>query len=172
MIQSYCMVPTKQALYALQNHIEGECIYCEEDGKIYSWQENDGWQPIEFDNKGISMNLYDLNKNIINQLKTMEISEIKEKKELFNKLHNDANNIHYMLLCKDYGYYTIFKRLPENLPSFSDTVVEIISEIGEVKSIEFTETQDAIEIWIQPTGEEEAYVFYLFPYDAGVVYYG
>ena len=77
-----------------------------------------------------------------------------------------------MLLCKDYGYYTIFKRLPENLPSFSDTVVEIISEIGEVKSIEFTEKQDAIEIWIQPTGEEEAYVFYLFPYDAGVVYYG
>ena len=172
MTQSYCMVPTKQALYTLQNHVEGECIYCEEDGKIYSWQENDGWQPIEFDNKGISMNLYDLNKNIINQLKTMEISEIKENKKLFNELYDKTNNIHYMLLCKDYNYYTIFKRLPENLPSFADIVVEVISELGEVKSIEFTETQDAIEIWIQPTNEEETYVFYLFPYDAGVVYYG
>lgn len=63
--EKYCIVPTLSALYALQNHEEGEIIYCEEDSKIYSWQE-DGWGPVEFENKGISMNLYDLNKSIIN----------------------------------------------------------------------------------------------------------
>ena len=32
-----CIVPTLSALHALQNHIEGECVYCEEDNRIYSW---------------------------------------------------------------------------------------------------------------------------------------
>ena len=35
------IVPTLDILYALQNHIEGECVYCEEDSKIYSWQKTD-----------------------------------------------------------------------------------------------------------------------------------
>lgn len=172
MSKDLMIVSTKSELYALQNHAEGECVYCEEDEKVYSWQNPEGWGPVEFKNEGISMNLYDLNKSIINQLKTMEIDEIKEKSELFDKLYNNTKDIHYMLLCKDYNYYTIFKKVPECIPSFADTVCEIVGEIGEVKSIEFTESQDAIEIWIQPNETEEALVFYLFPYDAGVVYYG
>ena len=65
MVQNYCIVPTISALNALQNHIEGECVFCEEDNKIYSWQENDGWCPIDIENKGISLNLYELNKTIV-----------------------------------------------------------------------------------------------------------
>ena len=42
-----CVVETLSALYALQNHVEGECVYCEEDNKMYTWQENDGWQPVQ-----------------------------------------------------------------------------------------------------------------------------
>jgi hypothetical protein len=37
MENKYCTVPTLSALAALQNHIEGECVYCEEDSKLYSW---------------------------------------------------------------------------------------------------------------------------------------
>lgn len=171
----YMLVPTKSALYALQNHIEGECVYCEEDSKIYTWQEDDGWKSIEFENKGISMNLYDLNKSIINQLEPMSKTEIAKKIELIEELQTitEEVNIHYMLLCKDYSYYTIFEYEPlMNMPSFGAAVCEIISNLGEVYSIEFTESKDAIEIWIKPNEQEEAYAFYLFPYDAGVVYYG
>ena len=82
-------------------------------------------------------------------------------------------NIHYMLLCKDYNYYTIFESdTMTSIPNFSAAVCEIISKLGKVMSIELTETEDAVEIWIIPEGEESAFAFYLFPYDAGVVYYG
>ena len=108
MKQNYCIVPTKQALYALQNHTEGECVYCEEDNKIYSWQENNGWGPIEFENKGISMNLYDLNKSIVNQLEPMTKQHIANKMDLFEFLQIKHGNNHYMLLCKDYNYYTSY----------------------------------------------------------------
>jgi hypothetical protein len=30
-IDAYNTVATKSAMYALQNHIAGECVYCEED---------------------------------------------------------------------------------------------------------------------------------------------
>lgn len=173
MIQSYCTVPTISALSALQNHIEGECVFCEEDNKLYSWQENDGWGPIDLENKGISLNLYELNKTVVSQLPTMTMSDISSKMSIFEDLHKTARNTHYMLLCKEYSYYTIFEcDSMLSIPTFGAAVCEIVSKIGEVFSIELTENKDAIEIWIKPEEEENAMVFYLFPYDAGVVYYG
>ena len=62
-----CMVPTLTALHALKNHEPGECVYCEENQKIYCWNEEEGWQIVSMENKGLSMNLYDLNKSIFNQ---------------------------------------------------------------------------------------------------------
>ena len=55
--------------------------------------------------------------------------------------------------------------------TFKIAVFTIITELGEVYSIELNE-DGAMEIWIKPTGEESPYAFYLFPYDAGVVCYG
>ena len=173
MVQNYCIVPTISALSALQNHIEGECVFCEEDNRIYSWQENDGWGPIDFKNEGISMNLYELNKSIINQLPPLDKQDIAVRMDIIHKLHNESMNNHYMLLCKEYNYYTIFESdTMLNIPTFGAAVCEIISNIGEVYSIDPTESKDAVEIWIKPEGEESAMAFYLFPYDAGVVYYG
>lgn len=173
MENKYCIVPTISALHALQNHIEGECVYCEEDGKIYSWQTNDGWGPIDVQNKGISMNLYDLNKSIVNQLPPLSRQDIAVRMDIIYDLRNKTMNNHYMLLCKEYNYYTIFESdTMLNMPTFGAAVAEIINGIGEVFSIDATEDGGAIEIWIKPEGEDEALVFYLFAYDAGVVYYG
>ena len=167
------IVPTLSALYALKNHTEGELFYCEENSKIYMWQDDKGHE-TNIENKGVSMNLYALNKNIINQLPTMDNTDIINKFDLFDELRAAAGNKHYMMLCKDFNYYTIFASDAPNaeLSGFSATIAEIIDEIGEVKSIEFTEDKSAIEIWIVPNESEDAYVFYLFPYDAGVVYFG
>lgn len=78
-----------------------------------------------------------------------------------------------MLLCNEYNYYTIFEeeRIVMNIP-FSDTVIEIITDLGDIYSIEPTEENDAVEIWIKITEKETPMVFYLFPYDAGVVKFG
>ena len=174
MKKTNCIVPTLSALHALQNHVEGECVYCEEDSKIYTWQENDGWRPIEFgEGKGISMNLYDLNQSIVSQLPALTKQDIAARMDVIHNLHNDSMNKHYMLLCKDYNYYTIFEcDTMLNMPSFGVAVCDIITDIGEVFSIDATEDKNAIEIWIKPNEENNPFVFYLFPYDSGVVYYG
>ena len=167
-----CSVPTLSALYALQNHIEGETVYCEETEKFYSWQE-DGWGEIKIEGEGISMNLYDLNKSIINQLSPLTTQDIINRMEVLDALYNNTMNRHYMLLCKEYNYYTIFENdTMISMPTFCAAVSEIISHIGEVYSIELTEDKCAIEIWIKPDGEDSALAFYLFAYDAGVVYFG
>lgn len=116
------------------------------------------------------MNLYDLNKTLINQLSPLTKEEIFNKEKEFINLHKRFANKHYMLLCKEYGYYTVFEeeRIIMNKP-FSDIVIEIIIELGDIYSIESTENGDAVEVWIKPEEEEMPLVFYLFPYDTGVV---
>ena len=119
----------------------------------------------------IELNLYDLNKSVINQLEPMTPDEIIDSLGLIKEYYRKSNNGFHMLLCKDYNYYTIFA--PDRIMSseFTATVYDIIVNLGTIYSIENTE-DGAIEIWIKPEGEEMPYAFYLFPYDAGVAYYG
>ena len=166
------VVNSKAELFAMQNHEPGEMVLCKETNEIYIWDEDHGWNLIQVDNKGLEMNLYDLNKNVISQLDPLTPSEITLKMDLITEYYNKANNTFHMLLCKDYSYYTIFNYDSMlSFPNFAGAVCTIITELGEVYSIELLE-DGAMEIWIKPTGEESPYAFYLFPYDAGVVYYG
>lgn len=145
---------------------------CTDPKKIYGLNEKREWVPINIENKGFEINLYDLNKNIINQLNPLTIDEINSKANLFENYFDKVENTYHMLLCKDFNYYTIFSFsvMPE-FSSFVEAVIAIITELGEVYSIEMNK-DDALEIWIKPTEEENPYAFYLFPYDSGVVYYG
>ena len=166
------VVNNKIELFAIQNHEPGEMVLCKDTNEIYIWDEDHGWSLIAVDGKGFEMNLYDLNKNVINQLDPLTPGEITMKMSLFKDYYDKADNLYHMLLCRDFNYYTIFNynSMP-NTPDFSSMICTIITELGEVYSIELLE-DGAMEIWIRPTGEESPYAFYLFPYDAGVVYYG
>lgn len=147
----------------------GEIVFCEDTHEYYMRGE-DCWLELAID-KNSGLNLYELNKNIINQLPSLTKEQIFEKKDLIKKYRDNTNNIFHMLLCRDYNYYTIFvEKENDEFHNLSDAVLTIVFELGDVYSIEETE-DGAIEIWIKPTGEEEPYAFYLFPYDAGVVYY-
>ena len=119
----------------------------------------------------IELNLYDLNKSVINQLEPMTLDEIIDKLNLIGEYYHKSDNSFHMLLCKDYNYYTIFAPDDIVILDFIASVYDIIVNLGTIYSIENTE-DGAIEIWIKPEGEEMPYAFYLFPYDAGVVYYG
>ena len=166
------VVQNKRELFAMQNHIPGEVAYCIETKEVFIWDEYKGWILMDIENKGLELNLYDLNKNIVSQLDPLTIDEINLKTDLFESYSNKVENTYHMLLCRDFNYYTIFafSAMPE-FPSFAEAVITIITEIGEVYSIELNE-DNAFEIWIKPNGEENPYAFYLFPYDAGVIYYG
>ena len=145
---------------------------CIDTKEIFIWDREEGWIPVNVENKGIEFNLYDLNKNVINQLNPLTLEEIKIKTNSLNDYREALNNTYYMMLCKDFNYYTIFSfSVKPSFETFSDAVLTIITELGDVYSIEWLDN-GSVEIWIKPIGEETPYAFYLFPYDAGVVYYG
>lgn len=172
MSTKYLVVQNKSQLFALQNHEPGEMALCADTNEVYCWNEGTGWSLINIETKGLELNLYDLNKNIIEQLNPLTMNEVSMKMGLINEYYQNANNTYHMLLCRDFNYYTIFNYDSMlTLPDFADAVCTIITELGDVYSIELLE-DGAMEIWIKPTGEESPYAFYLFPYDAGVVYYG
>ena len=172
MSTKYLVVQNKDQLFALQNHEPGEMALCSDTNEIYCWDEETGWSPINVEGKGLELNLYDLNKNIIEQLNPLTTNEVSMKMSLINEYYQKANNTYHMLLCRDFNYYTIFSYDSMlTFPDFAGAVCTIITELGDVYSIELLE-DGAMEIWIKPTGEESPYAFYLFPYDAGVVYYG
>ena len=163
------IVKNLDELYSIKNPPEGENAYVENLLEIYRWK--DGWHKYKYDMEGIDLNLYDLNRSIINQLTPMTTDEVIDKIPLIKEYYHKSDNSYHMLLCKDYSYYTIFAPDSIMTTDFSTEVYNIIINLGNIYSIEKNE-DGAIEIWIKPEGEETPYAFYLFPYDMGVVYYG
>ena len=153
---------------------EAHIVYCNENKLCYNWDvETKEYKELGVDqNVNFGMNLYDLNKNIISQLEPLTKVEITEKvNTIIEDFRIKTYNKFYMLLCRDFNYYTLFAKAEDDITNFSNTVMEIITELGNIYSIEET-AKNIIEIWIKPEGEKTPLAFYLFPYDAGVVYYG
>ena len=120
--------------------------------------------------------LYDVNKNIV-QTSEKELSQgvINSKKEEIKNFLEKTNNEYYMLLCHERRDYTLFDLGCETYYAYKEkckkTVDVLIDEClknrGIIKSIELTKDRQAIEIWLMI--EEEAFVYYLFPYGEAVI---
>ena len=145
-------------------------VYCEETSKIYSFNEEGKLEPVSVNGESLKFNNYELNKQIVAQLTPLDNTKIQQKTRMLNTFYEETKNKYYMLLCKEYNYYTLFVKNEKELNNFGKTVVEILQELdGEIYAID--RIQSAIEIWIKPNEIEEPLVFYLFGYDNGVVYY-
>lgn len=145
--------------------LEGEIMQNTADGKFYIWKD-DSWMLINMDSSGVSMGLYDMNKQIIAQLP--ELTDLEDKHYTISNLHAKFNNNYYMLYGKEISYFTLFKVIDSTY--FSNEVIDCLRNIGTIKAIDSTETQDAIEIWVE--NENNPTCLYLFPYDSGVVQVG
>lgn len=151
----------------------GELAETSDDNKKWVYdEETQEWK--EHETEGIQMSLYDMNKQLIAQMPPME--DIDKQKEIIHTFEEKYHNGHYMLLCRELNYFTLFEHpviadtWTEDLDRFENLVLECISDIGIVHDMMLTENGDAIEIWVM-TPIEEIVCMYLFPYDAGVVYY-
>ena len=144
---------------------EGEIMQNTADDKFYIWK-SDNWMLINMDSSGINMGLYDMNKQIIAQLP--ELTDLEDKYYTINNLHAKFNNFYYMMYGKEISYFTLFKIVDPTY--FGGDVVDCLKNIGTIKAIDFTEAQDAIEIWVE--NEDGPTCLYLFPYDSGVVQVG
>ena len=134
-------------------------------------------------NRQVSLgtSLYDMNKSLIEkQIPDLTDEEMQNKKTLIIDFINNTGNQYYMLLCNDRKDYTIFRREINENDDFLDNIEapdrdrlwnvlvdECLPNRGRTKSIELTENQDAVEIWISIEGESYCYMF--FPYDTAII---
>lgn len=113
--------------------------------------------------------LYDLNKAAVIKEISLTGDKLEEKKPAIIDFLKDKNNTYYMLLCNERRDYTVFRLKEEN--SINELVNCLVDECllnrGLVKGIDITKDQGAIEIWLSI--EEEAFVYYFFPYDSAIV---
>lgn len=115
------------------------------------------------------MDLYSLNKQLVKQLP--DIEDFTNSIQTINDFTRKNSNKHYMLLCRDISYYTVFERLLGLTETIGEAVITCLKNIGpSIKSIE--EVTGAIECWVIPKDKEEPLAVMLFPYDAGIYQVG
>lgn len=76
-----------------------------------------------------------------------------------------------MLLCHEQRDYTLFNFIDykgEDTDIIcADELIECLLNRGKIKGIDITKDNNAIEIWISI--DKEAFAYYFFPYDSGVI---
>ena len=149
---------------------EGEIVQNAIDKKYYIYRDNN-WTLINLDGSGASLgaslDLYDMNKQIISQLPVLK--NFTKAIENVRDLHDKYWNKYYMMYGKEISYFTLFKVCGNN--EFGQDVIDCCLNVGDIKAMDMTKAQDAIEIWIQPEDKEPT-CLYLFPYDCGIVQVG
>ena len=113
--------------------------------------------------------LYDVNKNImIQNFIKMDRSTLKEKlKEL--KKYFASQDTYHMLLCHERRDYTVFivdKNKEASLNEAVNAIKDCMINRGTILDIE-QQPDGAYEIWLRI--EEEAFCYYLFPYDQAII---
>ena len=114
--------------------------------------------------------LYDFNKQLMSQAKELRRIDFKDSLNQIKDFIKEKDNKYFMLLCKersDYTVFVLFKNEDFNRQIFKKELSECLTNRGQILSIEKTKDKQAYEIWIKI--DEEAFVYYLFPYDLGVI---
>lgn len=162
-------VQSHAVLNALKNHQEGEVAFCEDEQQYYIYKDGQ-WMKVEANmtGDGLQLNLYDLNKQIMEQLPNFDEEKIKDFKAALEIWKTPKADKYYMLYGREIGYFTLFvEDNDEDDNLLSDSVMECLESFEGIK--EYDMSGDAVEIWVK--AEEGVTVLYLFGYDAGVVTY-
>ena len=116
--------------------------------------------------------LYDINKVAIEKEGALNrptfLNKIKEVEKYFREKTTTKNH-YFMLLCNELKDYTVFNFMSNNFIQAAEDVRECLINRGKVYSIERTEDNIAMEIWIKYEDDDELHCWYLFPYDNGVI---
>lgn len=184
-----------ETLYTNEKFLDGDIVYSLDTEKFYLYTDKNGWLQLSNFNENTlkqiqksqfcsmeiiddetgnptqlnTISLYELNKQIISQLPNYGEEEIQQAKELIKQYDKDNCATYYMLLSNEMRYYTLFDcGYGAEADPFYSAVIDCLNSIGPIKSIEKNQN-GVIEIWCFSIVNEEIYVFYLFPYDEGVV---
>lgn len=115
-------------------------------------------------------NLYEANKQLVLQSeKPLNHLELAQRQELIEDFF-ESNVVEYaMMLCHEQRDYTIFQIKASSTSCYTAAkeVMLCCRNRGDILSIEKTEDGVAYEIWLKI--DDEAFCYYLFPYDQAVI---
>lgn len=117
-------------------------------------------------------NLYDINKELMKNERVLDpIMFNKQVIKIAEDMFTEANvdNHYWMLLCHDRRDFTLFNIIAAT--AVQDIVAEIIPTLinrGKIISID-KQPNNAWEIWIRDTENDENFAYFLFPYDDAVI---
>lgn len=117
-------------------------------------------------------NLYDINKQIVATEKPLSNTDLKRKLREIKSYFFNTEDKYFMLLNRENYDFTLFNTLNKTdlqIQYLIDALKECLNNRGEVISIDCNGT--AFEFWIKQDLTEETVVYYLFPYDQGVIEY-
>ena len=120
-----------------------------------------------------SMNLYDLNKNIMQNIPKEAIPTEEQIKEEISKFVATIDTNYFMLLGNEIKYYTIFEKtdskdLLEGSVGLVQEVIWCLQDLGEILSC--SQEPGALEFWVRDATDEPQ-ILYFFDYSAGVIYF-
>ena len=113
----------------------------------------------------LNMNLYEMNQQFMASQEPLPVKELEQAiKDVildytFNMIGNACENKHFMLLCKDINYYTIFE-YSEGAESIISAFLDCIKNVGQVLSIEYNKTNFTPEIWVRTPDYENICMYY------------
>ena len=114
--------------------------------------------------------LYEMNKQVMQQLPPMSQKKIDEIKPQIEDWFNFAIDGYAMLLCRERYDFTVFhlyeKQNPNPPALATEEMIGCLTDRGEILSIEKTK-DGAWECWVKI--DNEAFVYYLFGYDSAVI---
>ncbi len=150
---------------------EDDIVYCENEDKQYRLVEG---QWLEEEAKNMQLNLYDLNRSLVQQLPPLTPEELQKTKDTINSYVEENPSNYYMLLCRELNYYTVFAFDHSN-PEFSTLAYAIeacYGGLGVIYSVEYNKEDRIIEIWFAPEEGQVPNCAFLFDYTPGVITFG
>lgn len=115
--------------------------------------------------------LYDLNKSVMSQVKPMSKEKLDEAQKEIADWFNWGIDTYAMLLCReryDFTVFHLYETANVNPPVLAaKEAIGCLTDRGEILSIEKINDNVAWECWVKINNE--AFVYYLFPYDNAVI---
>ena len=116
------------------------------------------------------MTLYQFNQDIMSSQPALSGDGVRKGQlEFFDWISKQPDNPKfYMLLCSELNYYTVFHiNDTATKEDFWNELYDIAKELGTLKAMEID--SGCFSIWADWPQDNISHLFYLFPYDRGVV---
>lgn len=149
----------------------GSIAYLQDSKLYYEYKDYGNWavRKLNMDKIDLHMTIYEMNQQIIAQIPTYTNEQIQNGVNIINEFDKQQRATYYMLLCKEFSYFTLFEFENSSSENLGQAVMDCLTHLGDIKAIE-TADNTQIEIWVMIS--DTAQCFHLFKYDQGVVKYG